>query len=239
MASFTTPIKPKEVFSLGGVKRVWLADKKYVQDYTYQDDEFGIIELILTSSGVPSSFYEFHCDGEYVGSEETLNISQADRAFPQKINLRFAAMDHFKRAILETMIYTRLACVYEDNNGKMWLLGQEFGMKVTEYQGRTDVRFGGNSYTCTLIGNERMQQREVNKENFIYTFPNGSGSSIPTGFRYPEPPENPKITGLGGSGPGGGITQDLSTWGIYESGVMVTPMPLSQLGNIPLIKIMQ
>lgn len=229
-----TPIYGKCASSIGGVRRVWLADKKYVVDFTYAADELGIINHILNSGGNPSSFYEFDCDGEFVTSGEDLKIDQAGRSFPQSIRLRFAQMDYTKRATLQTLIYTRLACVYEDQNGKYWLLGQEFGLKATVYSAQSDVFKGGNRYEIGLIGNERMQAREVNKTNFIYTFPNGTGSSVPSGSAPATPPATPKVTGLGGSGPGGGITEMLNTWGITSGGVMTIPMPLSQLGAVPL-----
>lgn len=234
MPAFATPIFGKCASSIGGVRRVWLAEKKYVTDYTYAADELGIIDRILNSGGNPSSFYEYDCDGEFVQAGEDLKIDQRGRSFPQTIRLRFAAMDYMKRATLQALIYTRLACVYEDQNGRYWLLGQEFGLKATVYSAQTDVFKGGNRYEIELIGTERMQVREVNKVNFIYTFPNGVGSSLPTGGAAPTPPATPKVTGLGGSGPNGGITADLSTWGQYHNGEMVRPMPLSQLGIVPL-----
>jgi hypothetical protein len=132
-----------------------------------------------------------------------------------------------KRAVLESMIYDQLSCVYLDRNGRYWLLGQENGLKATGYQGTSDTGGGGNRYVVTLTGRERFLQREVNGTNFIYTSPNGGQGQTNV---------TPWIKNLGGNGPNGGITTILNTW-LGNAGNPA--MPMSQLGEQPLIELMQ
>lgn len=193
--------------------------------YTYTADEFGIITFILNAQGSPTPFFEFECDEAYVTSDETLAINNRGKTFPQSVQLRFAAMAYDKRAVLESIINDLCVCVYLDNNGRYWLLGQDFGMQCVDYNATPDNASGANRITFKLQGLERFQQREVYGPNFIYTSPNYS------------PQNGPKVKDLGGSGPGGGITQTLLTWG--QASIGGPWMPLSQLGNVALIDLMQ
>jgi hypothetical protein len=227
MCNLTRSIPASCGKSVPGVRKIWLARKANAVTYTYANDDFSYISFILNSAGNPTPYYEFEGDLDFNASLEELDQTANGRSFPQSFTLRFAEMAKEKRAVLESMIYDQLSCVYLDRNGRYWLLGQENGLKATGYQGTSDTGGGGNRYVVTLTGRERFLQREVNGANFIYTSPNGGQGQTNV---------TPWIKNLGGSGPNGGITTILNTW---EVPAQFPRMPLSQLGNQPLIEVMQ
>jgi hypothetical protein len=214
--------------SVPGVRKVWLARKANSVSYRYANDDFSIIDWIMNAGGNPTPFHEFEADIEFAQSTEELQIDTAGKSFPQNITMRFAAMAREKRAVFESVIYDQCVCVYLDRNSRYWLLGQDHGLKTVEYSATSDRKSGANGYVFKLVGREKQLQREVNGVNFtIYTSPNSPGSGQ----------SGARITNLGGSGPNGGITAVLNTWTAQPFGG--PPMPLSQLGDKPIIEIIQ
>lgn len=208
--------------SVPGIQNVWIARKANATVFTYLGDEFGIIEWIKNSAGNPTPFHEFECDLDFDEASQELQAGVNGRLLPVSVQLRFANMQQEKRSVLEALIHDKVVIAYLDNNLKYWLVGQENGLMCSNYLGSSAI----NGYTLTFEGTERNLVREVNGTNFIYTSPNGGqGSGASTA----------RITNLGGSGPNGGITAVLNTWFAPDG----TPMPLSQLGAVPLNQIIQ
>ena len=214
--------------SVPGIRKIWLARKANAVTFLYANDDFSIVDWILNSASNPTPFFEFECDHEFDECEEVLERNSNGRSFPQSLTMRFAQMAKEKRAICESLIYDRFVCVFQDRNGRYWIVGQENGLRCEDYRGTSDKTGGGNGLTFRIAGRERVLRREVNSANFIYTSPNGGqGQQNIT----------PRVTGLGGSLTNGGITTILNTWQGPFAGNPA--MPLSQLGNVPLIQLMQ
>lgn len=211
--------------SVPGVKAVWFARLANAGLYLYANDDFSYIDWILRPTGNPTPFYEFECDIEFVTGTEVLDRGLNGKSFPQTFVMRFAQMQKEKRETFEAMIYDQLIVVYQDMNDRYWLLGQNFGLQLSRFLATPDTNKGGNRYEIEFIGREVELMREVNPDHFIYKVPNG-----PAGNKI-------QITNLGGSGPNGGITQVLNTWG--EAGIGGPWMPLAMLGNAPLRDLMQ
>lgn len=214
--------------SVPGIRKIWLARKANAVMFRYLNDEFSYVDWILNANGNPTSFFEFECDHDFDECEEVLERNSNGRSFPQSLTMRFAQMAKEKRAVCESLIYDRFVCVFLDRNGRYWIVGQENGLRCEEYRGTSDKSGGGNGLTFQIKGRERVLRREVNGTNFIYTSPNGGSGQLVAA---------PVITGLGGSLPNGGISTILNTWQGPFAGNPA--MPLSQLGNAPLIQIMQ
>lgn len=237
MCLLTSNIGPCTSMSIGGTRKVWLARKANATQFRYVGNELGIIQWILNGTGTPTPFLEFECDREFVASVEDLRIDGNGFSFPQSIPLRFAAMTYEKRKVLETLINDRIVVVYQDENGRYWLIGQFNGLQASEYQATPDVQGGANRYTIRLSGLEVHQQREVMESMMIYHSPNGGGQTgtgttsigLGSGQRV--------LNNLGGSLPNGGITEDLGTWG--QELIGGASMPLSQLGNVPIVELLQ
>lgn len=223
MCLLTSSIPPSCGKSVPGMRKIWLARKANAMIFTHVNDNFSIVDMILNAQGTPTPFYEYECDVAYDNAPETFERNTNGRSFPVSLDLRFARMQAEKRSTLEALIYDTTIGVYVDRNGRYWVVGQDNGLRVSEYTGTPDNSGGGNGYVLKLIGREKYLRREVNGTKFIYTSPNGGpGGNGGAG---------PVKTGLGGSGPGGGITAELATW---QSAATGKPMPLSQLGRVPL-----
>lgn len=214
--------------SVPGIRKVWLARKANAVNFLYANDDFSTVDWIMNAGFNPTPFFEFECDVDFNESEEVLERNSNGRSFPQSLTLRFAQMAADKREIAESIIYDRFVCVYQDRNSRYWVVGQENGLRCEDYRATSSNSGGANGLTFRVQGRERVIRREVNATNFIYTSPNGGQGQQNITAR---------VTGLGGSLTNGGITSVLNTWQGPFAGNPA--MPLSQLGNVPLIQIMQ
>jgi len=237
---FTNNIPPEWTYSIGGVRRVFIARKRHAIKFFYSNDDLNLITDIQTGEGDPTAWFEFHVQRGVVNPSETMDKTLIGTHFPQAILLEFPVMTASKRDVLEALIYDRTVLVYEDMLGRFWLLGQDAGLTSKSFKGESGTKGQTNRYRITLGSIERFQVREVQTSAFI---PNvaPNGGSGPIGNPSPAGPGGsptnavPPVLNVGGSGPGGTLTSALSSW-ISPSG---TPVPLYTLGNYSLIQFIQ
>lgn len=210
--------------SAPGIQRLLLSSKSNAQRFIYANDDLSTVQYVLTSGAVPTLFNEFIVDGGYCKWDEQVRIDARGTFYVQTIDMRWPRMDAAKREIAAQLVRDTVVAIFLDSNGHWWIAGQENGLQCQEEKTTTDAQGGANGYTLRLTGLEKWKARLVDEGVATYDNPNGGANTA-------------RITNLGGSGPNGGITADLNTWGLQPVGGPW--MPLGMLGNVPLSQIIQ
>lgn len=122
--------------NVGGVKRVYIANKDDVTAITVTSDA---ISAITMASG--ASFKEYYQKRGRASVTSTPQFNDAGEYAGEStvLTLNFPRQDSTKRLEVAAMSVAELIVVYEDNNGKCWLLGYDHGV----------VRTGGDAASGT------------------------------------------------------------------------------------------
>jgi len=133
----------------GGVKSFWLFP--WVK-YSRKVIERNGIELTAFPN---NTIYKF--EGNFSSSfTDAASFDKNGEKFDQTLNVTFTKMAN--TFYFENVREQLLRAVVLDNNGNYWLLGQDNGLRATQYQKGTGSSKGElNGYTLALSGSERLE----------------------------------------------------------------------------------
>lgn len=136
--------------SLGGIRKVWIANYNDVSAVT-TDDASGMITAITMTSGATFKPYQFR---KQTGSmTSTLNVDETAGVnyVSTELNLVFTKMETAKRLEMTALAVGQLAVIVEDSNNKYWYLGYNDYVTSTAGSGNTGTAKGdSNNYSLTL-----------------------------------------------------------------------------------------
>ena len=135
--------------SLGGVKTIWLFPwAKYSRKLIQRQG----INLVSFPSNL---IYKF--DGLFDSSFlESDTFDANGQRFEQTLNINFSKIGNtYDFKVLRDGL---LRAIVEDNNNKLWLLGQDNGIRATQYTKQTGSdKSQLNGYNLAFEGSERME----------------------------------------------------------------------------------
>lgn len=147
--------------SLGGIKRVWLAD--YAEDAV---SESGISADVITAfkEGVTWLPYTFRKNTGSMTS--TANFSdEGGNYVSTELVLSFSKMETAKRLAMNALLLGQAMAIVEDANGKRWFLGKDNPVTATAGAGETGTaKSDANRYTITLTDESLLFPMEVSKD---------------------------------------------------------------------------
>ena len=152
-------------------------------EYLTDDDGNKIVEsinnlAINTTATHPQYWVEYHfrkntCSA---GSEMTVN-DNGTHYFTNTVNMVFAKQDTPKRLNIEAIASGDVAVIYEDGNGKYWLMNPKDEVNLSTATSETGTAVGdANQYTLTL------SQNSANMPFEIVGNPSASPSVTPQGL---------------------------------------------------------
>ena len=147
--------------SLGGIKRMFIANWENVSSYT---ETAGEITAITMAGG--AKFYEFAFNKNTSNAEETIAVDFAagNSLVTQTVNLILTRRDKLKREAIVKLAsgQQRLAIIFQDSNGLYWFQGLTDGAYLTGLAGGTGVnKTDRNSYDLTFTAEEPKPMPEV------------------------------------------------------------------------------
>lgn len=166
------PIYACRTRSIGGIFRVWAAQRNLLGDWTYA----GLYPLQygqVTGNSVTNVQWwrmsaNFKPDAVVT---ETQELTPA-RRYEVEFNMNWTRIDAVKRDTFEQMVLVRgVVFIVEDMNRRFWLIGETKGCKIDE-TGTTDSAGGIGGYALTARAVERSPLREVSAEyvtNYVDT----------------------------------------------------------------------
>lgn len=145
--------------SLGGIVDVWYSSRSYFGNWYYSESSTLLYSEIIGHSGNRNIWYRLPVtkNSTYSDSSSSLPVPSYNKTlslFCNKMNVE--KLDVFERMILSgDAIFLIL-----DANGTYWLVGEEFGTKVS-YTAKTDTYSGLNDINIVATAIERGPIRTV------------------------------------------------------------------------------
>lgn len=147
---------------VGGVKRFYVINFDPADVVTKDVD--GKVTDISPDAGVtPANAYQFDLR---LSTEMTENLNSSQETgttvFEQVLNATLKGLDQSINDQLRVLAYGRPRVIVEDNNGKLWLMGEEHGTKVTAGTlARGNAMTDLYGQTLTFTGMEKLNAPEV------------------------------------------------------------------------------
>lgn len=161
--------------NLPSIKRMWIGNFGSLSTVTYNylanvtdADGNQVVEnvsniAIDTTAQTPQYWVEYHfrkntCSA---GSEMTVN-DNGSHYFTNTINMVFAKQDTPKRLNIEAIASGDVAVIYEDGNGKYWLMNPADEVNLSAATAETGTAISDNNqYTLTLSQNSANMPFEI------------------------------------------------------------------------------
>ena len=161
--------------NLPSIKRLWIGNFGSLSTVTYNyltnvtdADGNQVVEnvsnlAIDTTAQAPQYWveYNFRKNTCSAGSEMTVN-DNGTHYFTNTVNMVFAKQDTPKRLNIEAIASGDVAVIYEDGNGKYWLMNPNDEVNLSTATAETGTAVGdANQYTLTLSQNSANMPFEI------------------------------------------------------------------------------
>lgn len=161
--------------NLPSIKRMWIGNFGSLSTVTYNyltnvtdADGNQVVEnvsniAIDTTAQAPQYWveYNFRKNTCSAGSEMTVN-DNGTHYFTNTVNMVFAKQDTPKRLNIEAIASGDVAVIYEDGNGKYWLMNPKDEVNLSTATAETGTAVGdANQYTLTLSQNSANMPFEI------------------------------------------------------------------------------
>lgn len=145
--------------SIGGLRRLLLANRDDVTAITISDDQVSAITMKNTAK-----FKEYVFPEETASATSTYQINKQNgsKYVQTDIVLVFTRMETAKRVEITALAQNDMIGIGEDMNGKYWLYGQDHPISASAGDGGTGAaRSDRNGYGITLQDNSKTMPPEV------------------------------------------------------------------------------
>lgn len=136
--------------NLGGLKRAWIGN---FDNFTVTVDETQHTVTALTGTSSAATLYEYQFNRQTGSISSQLSVDEGNdvRYYTNTANLVFTRMEASKHAEMEALGRGHLLGIFEDANGKFWLMGADNYMSGSEQTAQSGTAFSDlNGYNTTL-----------------------------------------------------------------------------------------
>lgn len=145
--------------SMGGVRRVFVANHSDVSAVTVTDEQ---ITAIAMAAAAKFKTFNFDPQTASLSSNRTIDLAAGVNFVVSELLLQFRRMETSKRVALAALAVNDLAVIVEDANGKYWYLGFDAPVNASANDGLTGTsRTDRNGYSITLQDNSKEMPYEV------------------------------------------------------------------------------
>lgn len=138
--------------NIGGVKVVAIRNRAEITGITIADGEVTAM-VLSTDLGTPAdatvlAFRDQTCQ---LSSEGTIDDVAGVHYYTHTLAFRFPRMSAAKRMSIHALTHAETIAIVKDNNGKMWLVGNEAPLRASAVTAGTGTAFSDpNEYVPTL-----------------------------------------------------------------------------------------
>ena len=108
-------------FSVGGVQKIYLANKADVSSVDHDGTTNEITGVTMTTGG---TFYQYEAEPETMQALQELTVGAVSRFVNQTLNMSLAGITQAKKVVLEDMANADMVAIYEDQSGIYWFFGE-------------------------------------------------------------------------------------------------------------------
>lgn len=134
--------------SLGGIKRVYIANYNEVAEVTETEGKISGITMV---DGKKFKKYQFRKQTGSMNSTLTVDETAGINYVSTEVSLVFTKMETAKRIEMSALAIGQLVVIVEDSNGMFWYLGYDDYVSASNGGANTGTAKGDqNAYTLTL-----------------------------------------------------------------------------------------
>lgn len=146
---------------LGGLKKFYVINRDKVDTITVTQGAITAITLTGSSAGDGFIEYGFKRGTANVSIAGNADDSGRNNSYTTTATLEFMKQETAKRVALQAIVETDAYAVWEDNNGKRWLMGYDAAIG-SNVNGETGSAFTDNNlYTLTITDNSLELPMEI------------------------------------------------------------------------------
>ena len=138
---------------------VFLFDE--ISEYIYDDENLNKV-VRYSAISLPVSYAPNQENSQYSGNNPTDNF----KYFTHQLTLNFAKLEELKRQEIANLQAKKLTIIFEDKNGKAWIMGQNLPCKLDSITLATGAKNGNNDYIIVFNSVEKEQLKEI--KEFLY-----------------------------------------------------------------------
>lgn len=171
---FTSNIYSCDEFTLGGINQIFITNREWINEFYFlgTDKKKSNITSLNVNTGI--TWFEFKVNQQNTSFSEKISISNSGKQFIKSFDVSFNKMDSNKRSTLNELIDNgNLTIVYKDNNGIWWLMGDDFGSEVNDYNATTSTVKDNNFYRTVFNAVGKYSIRSIDSgyvSNYILPF---------------------------------------------------------------------
>lgn len=151
--------------SLGGIRRVFIANYGDVTNVEVGDGDVIGVENITMSGDAKFKSYQFRKQTGSMTSTLTVDETAGINYVSTELSLVFTKMETPKRIEMAAIAIGQLAVIVEDSNGKYWYLGYDDYVSASAGGANTGTAKGDqNAYTLTLKDESTTYPFEITEE---------------------------------------------------------------------------
>lgn len=152
---------------IGGIKRFFYTDRSTLGLWGYEETHAIQYANIINCSN-PQNWWYIDFSLDTAEFNEVMKL-EPSRYYEQRLSFSLKENTINSRDFIENLSTNdNIAVVFQDYNGKYFLVGEENGCRLS-YEFQTQAFKGSQSLNCVFIGNERYPIRQVD-ETFVNTF---------------------------------------------------------------------
>lgn len=167
--------------SVGGIKRVGIIDYSYVGINSSTSNKVNVntyndlsdTDSCKLTDGISNYMqpFEFKKGSSSMTSTATIDATNGVNFWTTELSMQFSRMETAKRVAVQAVTLSDCGVVVEDNNGKLWFLGQDAPVTVTAGTAQTgQAKTDGNFYQITLSDESAHLPIEITDTNSISYF---------------------------------------------------------------------
>jgi len=155
-------------YNVGGIVELFFANKDYVTDYFFSasDNNLNTVNNLTTSPLI--DWYHYTVISQTAIAGEKMIKNQGGKLYIKNFDLTIQQMDSNKRDNIIEILDSETVIVYKDYNAKWFVMGLDFGCRISSYEAMSDKLPGVNNYKIQLETTEKTPIRSI-EDNYVNT----------------------------------------------------------------------
>ena len=137
--------------SVGGLNAIYFVNYGEAEGWTATDEE-----ITGVSASTPPSIYKYDLRGNSTFDQSLTSSRENGSTFAeQTLTVSLKRQDAVTHKEVKLLAFGRPHIIIEDNNGDMWLMGEEFGAEMSATTSTGAAMGDKNGYELTFVASER------------------------------------------------------------------------------------
>jgi hypothetical protein len=155
-------------YNVGGITELYFANKDYVTDYFFSSSDTNLNTVTNLTVSPLIDWYHYTVIAQTAIAGEKMSKTSGGKLYTKSFDLTIQQMSSDKRDNIVELLDSETVIVYKDYNSKWFIMGLDFGCRVTSYEATSDKLPGINQYKINLDTTEKTPLRSIT-DNYVST----------------------------------------------------------------------